>query len=169
MAMIEQQMNLDSASHEWTEVLSQRLAALGHTSLTAYADSRPTASIPELASDLGGEPFALEQRLVEEADAAGQMQRCARSLLARDLRSEIPEGWRRQRTDGGDAMVDQAFRIKGVFLTLMMTVPEAHHDALERIETAMDSAELPEGWLPEGGDDAALIELFESWWSATAT
>lgn len=166
--MNEQRMELELASNEWTEAQSQALASRGFASLTAYADSLPTASLADLASNLGGELFALEQRLIEEATAAGQMQRCARGLLARDLRSEIPEGWRRDRANGRDLMVDQEFRIKGVFLTLLMAVPEAYHDAIERVELAIDRIELPEGWLPEGADDATLIKLFDSCWHATA-
>jgi hypothetical protein len=168
MVMIEQKIDLELASNEWTAALSQALTIRGFAFLTDYADSLPAASLAELAGNLGGEPFALEQKLVEEAEAAGQMQRCARGLFARDLRSEIPEGWRRDKADHRDMMVDQDFRIKGVFLTLLMAVPQAYNDAIERIEHAMESIEAPEGWLPAGPDDLILIELFESCWHAEA-
>lgn len=169
MSMIEQRLSCYLASDEWTEALSRALASRGFASLSAYADSRPEASLAELASDLGGPdaaPTALEQRLIAEAEVSGAMERCARSLLARDLRQELPEGW--QPDNSGDEFASQAFRLLGVFLALTTALPAAYQDAIDRVEHAMKTIELPVGWLPDGPDDLALIELFASCWEAPA-
>lgn len=117
--------------------------------------------------DLGGEPITLGQRLSAEAETTGTMERCARSLFARDFRGELPEGWQPVGGVGGDRSdeaTSQEFRLAGIFLTLLMAFPEAYHDVIERVERAMGTMELPSGWLPEGPDDPALIELFGSCW-----
>lgn len=48
----------------------------------------------------------------------------------------------------------------------MMALPESYHGAIDRVERAMNTIELPAGWLPEGPDDPALIEVFASCWQA---
>ncbi len=168
MTSTKQRLSLHLASHEWTEALSRALESRRFASLSAYADSRPEASLAELAADLGGPdaaPIALEQRLIAEAEATGTMERCARSLLARDLRQELSEGWP-ERTDSDDETASQAFRLAGVFLALATSLPAAYQGAIDRVERAMKTAELPVGWLPDGPDDPALIELFASCWHA---
>lgn len=168
MTMIKQRLSLDLASHVWTEVLSQTLKTRGFASLSAYVDSRPEASLAELAADLGGPdttPIALEQRLIAEAEATGAMERCARGILARELRDELPEGWYPGEGDGGNKTNGQARRLSEVFLSLAMALPEAYRDAIDRVQHAMNAAELPAGWLPEGPDDPALVELFASYWT----
>jgi hypothetical protein len=158
-------LSLELSSTTWTDGLSLALQARGFASLTAYADSRPAASLADLAVELGGPdtyPIILEQKLVAEAEITGTMEHCARSLLARDLRSELPEGWQRGASD--DETASQGFRLSGVFLTLAMALPASYQDAIDRVQRAMMSADLPTGWLPDGADDLALIELFGCYW-----
>jgi hypothetical protein len=152
------------AVRAWTEALSQALKLRGFASLTEYADSLPAVSLADLASDLGGEPMALGQRLSAEAETTGTMERCARSLFARDFRGDLPEGWQPVGGDRSDEATSQEFQLAGIFLTLLTAFPEAYHDAIERVERAMCTMDLPSGWLPEGADDPALIELFGSCW-----
>lgn len=67
MSIMRQQLTLNRTLEVWTRELSLALEARGFASLTAYVDSRPLASLAELADDLGGPdaaPTALEQRLV---------------------------------------------------------------------------------------------------------
>lgn len=167
--MIKQRLSLDLASHVWTEALSRTLEARGFVSLSAYVDSRPESSLAELATDLGGPdttPIALEQRLIVEAEATGTIERCARGILARELRDELPRGWNSSEGDGGNEMYSQARRLSEVFLALAIALPEAYRDAIDRVQRAMSAAELPTGWLPEGPDDPALVELFTCCWTA---
>lgn len=167
--MMKQHMELQLASNEWTEALSRTLNCRGFRSLTDYADSLPTASLAELASNLGGSLFALEQRLVAEAEASGMMERCARDLFARGLRDEFPDGWQPNVPDRSAAVAGQMYGVATMFLMLLMALPEAYHGAVERVELAMGSIELPAGWKPEGPEDPILMELFGSCWHVAPT
>jgi hypothetical protein len=145
------------------ESLLSTLASKGYASATDYADSRPQTSLSKLASELGIDsvaPMQLERQLVEEAETTGAMDRCARSLLARDLCGQLPEGWPR----GEDP--EPLFRRAGVFLTLTMALPDVYERAVERIRHAMEAADIPAGWVPEGADDPILVETFASHWNA---
>ena len=168
MTLIKQRLSLDLVSHVWVEALSRALETRGFASLSAYVDSQPGASLAELATDLGGPdtpPIALEQRLIAEAEAAGTIERCARGILARELRDELPGGWCSDESDGGQETARQARQLSEVFLALAIALPEAYRDAIDRVQAAMNAAELPAGWLPEGPDDPALVELFGCSWT----
>jgi hypothetical protein len=172
MIMTEPQLRLDLCSIAWPESLSQALQTQGFASATAYAESRPQASLAELAVELGGpgtEPMILEQRLIEEAEAAGTMERCARSLLARDLRVELPDGWQRGGTESDDEARSQSFRLGGVFLTLAMALPETYQDAIGRVQQAVNTSDILAGWRPVGPDDPVLVLLFACSWNAPST
>jgi len=45
----------------------------------------------------------------------------------------------------------------------------AYEEAIVRVQRALGDADLPSGWLPEGPDDPALLELFTSYWTARPT
>jgi hypothetical protein len=90
----DRQFSLERSFEDWTALLSRALEIRGFASLTTYADGRPKASLTQLATELCGDipSVVLEQKLITEARAAGAMERCARSLLARYLRAELPNG-----------------------------------------------------------------------------
>lgn len=167
--LMKQHMELQLASNEWTEALSRTLNGRGFRSLTDYADSLPMASLAELASNLGGSLFALEQRLVAEAEARGTIERCARDLFARALRDEFPNGWQPNVLERSAAVAGQMYGIASIFLILLSALPEAYHGAVERVELAMGSVELPAGWKPGGPEDPILIELFGTCWHVVPT
>ncbi len=168
MTTRDRQFSLERSFEDWTELLSRALEIRGFASLTAYADHRPKASLSQLATELGGDipPVILEQQLVTEARVAGAMERCARSLLARSLRAELPDGWQDRGAERDDGADSQRSRLSSVFLALEMALPAAYEDAVARVQRAMIAADLPSGWLPSGPDDPALIELFASYWIA---
>lgn len=153
---------------DWTEILSRALETRGFASLGAYADRWPEVSLAQLAADLAGDipPVVLEQKLITEARATGAMERCARGLLARRLRAELPDGWQNGGTESDDHAGDQRSRLSSVFLDLEMAFPGAYEDAIVRVQRALAAADLPSGWLPDGPDDPVLLELFASYWSA---
>lgn len=167
--LMKQHMELQLASNEWTEALSHALNGRGFRSLTAYADSLPMASLAELASTLGGSRFALEQRLVAEAEARGTIEHCARDLFARALRDEFPNGWQPNVPECSAAAAGQMYGVASIFLILLTALPETYHGAVERVELAIGSVELPAGWKPEGPEDPILIELFGSCWHVAPT
>ena len=144
------------------------LAAEGFQSATAFADSHPVASLASLAEALK-EPtlsaLQLERLLVNEAEAAGTLPRCARSLLARDLRNTLPQGWPHQSAEESDALSASLFLLDGVFQSLVMALPESCESGIARIRRAMESElDIPAGWLPAGADDALLCAIFAEHW-----
>jgi hypothetical protein len=163
------QLTLDIVPADWQESLRRTLATMGFCSATAYADSQPQKPLSELASELDNPAIAamqLERQLIEEAETSGTMERCARSLLARDLRAELPEGWPREWTASTDEVGGPLFRRAGVFLSLTMALPEAYALAVERIRRAMMGADIPAGWVPDGAEDLVLVEVFTCFWPA---
>jgi hypothetical protein len=169
MTMKRQQLSLDILPADWRESLSCTLATRGYSSATAYVNSRPQASLSELAGELGNPAIAamqLEHQLVEEAELTGTMELCVRSLLARDLRGELPDGWPREGSASTDEAGSPLFRRAGVFLSLSMALPEACEPAVERIRRAMVGAGIPAGWVPEGAEDPVLVEVFARHWAA---
>ena len=166
MTAMDRQLSLERSFEGWTELLSRALETRGFASLTAYADHRPKSSLSQLSTELGADipPVILEQKLVTEARAAGEMERCARGLLARYLRAELPDGWQDRDAERDDDTDSQRSRLSSVFLALEMALPAAYEDAVARLQRAMSTAVLPSGWLPSGPDDLTLVELFASYW-----
>jgi hypothetical protein len=170
MTMTEPPLSLGMQLADSRDSLCRTLESRGFTTATAYADSRPQTPLAELAGELGF-PFAavlLERKLVEEADDAGRMDCLARSLLARELRSALPEGWPRGWMESVNADETQGplFRRAGAFLSVTMALPDAHGAAVERVRRAMETADIPIGWSPAGADDPVLLEAFDSYWPA---
>ncbi len=171
MSTTERQLSMDRSFADWTALLSRALEVRGFASLTAYTDRRPRASLAQLATELGGDipPVVLEQKLITEARTAEALERCARSLLARHLRAEFPDGWQNGPATSDDETKDHRSRLSDVFLQLEMAFPGAYEEAIVRVQRALTTADLPTAWLPEGPDDPALLELFASYWAAQPT
>jgi hypothetical protein len=152
---------------DWQERLYTLIRERGFSSVTAYVDSQPGATLLELADGLGSGNVAavqLEWRLIAEAEASGAMERCARSLLARALRGALPEGWQREWKDVPGDPSTPFFRKVGALCSLTASLPDAYEQATERIRDGLDAANIPAGWLPEGADDAILVDVFHRCW-----
>jgi hypothetical protein len=148
------------------EAILHALTARGFASATAYADSQPQASVAALAralAETAASAAMLEVLLVEEARATNTLERCARSLLARDLRAQLPDGWPRTCTGTDDESTCPLFLRAGVFHALAMALPDEHAEAIARVRCAMYEA-IPEGWLPRDADDPALVAIFSAHW-----
>jgi hypothetical protein len=153
----------ETIPHNWRDLLRDELESRGFRSATAYADTQPHKPVCELTTELGADiaPTCLEQMLIEEAEASGTMERCARDLLARDLRLVFSDGWA---IDGPDDFYFKSERAS-IFLGLSMVLPKAYRLAVARVRDAMDRATVPRGWLPEGPNDPVLLELFIGHWN----
>jgi hypothetical protein len=93
----------DLRTIDWRKRLMARIRAKGFASATEYVDSCPLSTLNRMAEELGLPPaaaYGLEQMIIEEAEQSDQMDHCARGLLVRDLRTELPGGWPAQ--DDGD-------------------------------------------------------------------
>jgi hypothetical protein len=130
--------------------------ARGYDSLTAFAEARPTASLVDLAEELGKDDIAGVQvfkGLVEEADRSHQLTRLVRSQLVRELWECLPNGW--------PEVMDDASRFK-VALALSSWsayTPVTHEKRVEQARTVLRSTPPPPGWRPLGPDDELLLTL----------
>jgi len=158
--------------HPHLDVVYQALYAKGFSSATAFADSQPDTPLPQLAPQLDAPAVSwllLERALVDEAETGGQLERCARNLLVRDLRSELPLGWPGDSVARDDEASSPLFRRAGVFLALAIALPEPCAAAIDRVRKAMEHADIAAGWLPADADDPVLVATFAAHWSAPGT
>ncbi|ATB29067.1 NUDIX hydrolase [Melittangium boletus] len=140
----------------WRVRLYERVRERGYDSLTAFADARPTASLVELAEELGEEDIAGVQvfsGLVAEAERTHRLTRLVRGQLVRELSEGLPEGW--------PAVLDDTNRFK-VAKTLSAWIaytPETHEERVRQISAALIAAPPPPGWRPLSPDDELLRTL----------
>jgi hypothetical protein len=152
---------------DWEERLYGRVRERGFSSVTEFVESRPSATLGDLADELGVTdiaPVQIEWRWVAESEQNDTMERCARGLLARQLRWKLPEGWHREWRDVPGDPKTPLFRKIGAFSSLVVALPEKYKDAVQRVRRAFDAAEIPVGWLPTDADDPVIVELFRRHW-----
>ncbi|QRK05226.1 NUDIX hydrolase [Archangium violaceum] len=136
--------------------LYERVRERGYDSLTAFAEARPTASLVELADELGPDDIAAVQvfsGLVAEAERSRKVTRLVRGQLVRELAEALPNGW--------PAVLDDANRLK-VAVALAhwgAYTPETHEQHVERAKAALRATPPPPGWRPLGPDDELLRSL----------
>ena len=140
---------------DWLARIHQRVNALGFRSVAAFADTRPKATLMQLAAELGGDVAAIqvEGALRHEAERTGPIESFARDLLVRYIHNDLPMGWR----IGDRFDFDRA----GVFANWSAGV-EGLLDKPNR-KTAwglLKEADIPAGWLPEGPDDPFIVQAF---------
>jgi hypothetical protein len=136
--------------------LYERVRQRGYDSLTAFAEARPTASLLELADELGPDDIAAVQvfsGLVAEAERSRRVTRLVRGQLVRELSQRLPNGW--------PAVLDDENRLKvAVALARWGTyTPETHEQHVERAKAALRASPPPPGWRPLGPDDELLLTL----------
>jgi hypothetical protein len=153
----------ESQTTDTNEALLSALLSRGIASATAYADTMPMETLVRLVEDLGLPPasaHALERALIDEAEHARTMDRCARGLLARDLRAELPDGWPATEDSDATRLIQRA----SAFASLAFALPKSYGAAIQRVRYAMEMADIPAGWIPHGPDDPVLMEVFVSHW-----
>jgi len=141
---------------DWKKRLHDLLTAKGFSSATEYIDGHPTASMLELARDLGAgdvAPVQLQWAYVEEAENSGTMAKCARSLLAREIRRSLPAGWDRSDDFHG-----------GAYGTWAAALPETLEESTLEVWRALENTMPQDRWLPSGPDDPLLVDIFERHW-----
>jgi hypothetical protein len=94
------------------------------------------------------------------------MEQCARSLLTRALRRELPEGWQREWNDIPGDPTTPLFRKVGALCSLTVALPDAYEQATMRVRDALDAADIPAGWVPAGPDDPIIVDVFKRYWLA---
>ncbi|AKJ07696.1 hypothetical protein ATI61_107147 [Archangium gephyra] len=136
--------------------LYERVRERGYDSLTAFAEARPTASLVELAEELGPDDIAGVQvfsGLLAEAERRKQVTRLVRSVLVRMLSQSLPEGW--------PAVMDDTnrFKVAKAIGRWSSYTPETHEKRVEQARAALRASPPPAGWRPLGPDDELLLTL----------
>jgi len=140
----------------WKTRLYERVRARGYDSLTAFAEARPTASLVQLAEELGSGDVAGVQVLGElraEAEQRGQMTRLVRGLLARMLWECLPDGWPTMLDD------QSRFQVAKALGCWYADTPDTHKPRADQVGDALLANPPPPGWLPGGPDDELLRTL----------
>jgi hypothetical protein len=157
-------MRVPAWEGDWRQRIKERLRERGFETTTAFVDSRPTASLlslsRQLCQDMDVAAVQLQWVLIDEAEQSGTMERCARSLLVRELHEALPEGWH---TTWDAAPGGSGRRLISACSGVYVAIPEPCRDAFDRVEEALWNAAIPEGWLPAGPDDPILLEAFKHW------
>jgi len=140
----------------WKVRLYERVRERGYDSLTAFAESRPTASLVGLAEELGaGDLNAVQvfSGLVAKAERRNQLTRLERGQLVRELYECLPDGW--------PAVLDDAsrFAVAKALSAWISFTPEPHKGRARQVMAALLSNPPPPGWLPVDPDDELLRTL----------
>ncbi|XXF78089.1 NUDIX hydrolase [Myxococcaceae bacterium GXIMD 01537] len=140
----------------WKVRLYERVRERGYDSLTAFAEARPTASLVELAEELGPDDVAGVQifgGLLAEAERSRKLTRFVRSQFVREFCACLPEGWPEVLDDANRFKVAKAL---GLWSSL---TPETHQQRVDRAGDALLANPPPPGWRPLGPDDELLRTL----------
>ena len=140
----------------WKVRINERVRALGFTSLTAFAQARPTASLVELAEELGKDDIAGVQvlsGLLAEAEQRRQVKRFERDVFVRMFTQSLPNGW--------PAVLDDPnrFLVAKALARWIGYTPEEHKERARQIMMALLANPPPAGWRPLGPDDELLRTL----------
>jgi hypothetical protein len=153
---------------DWRERVQQHVRERGFDTVTAFADSQPTASLLDLAAQLGDDVGAsdVERLLIDEAEAAGAIRRCAMSLLVRRLNQRLPEGWPTEWTNGASGTT---MRLISALCSVSTALPGRYEHVYDRVinvflKVKKEGGGILPGWLPESPDDPLLVQLFRDYW-----
>jgi len=139
----------------WVVRLYERVRERGYTSLTAFAETRPTASLVELAEALGEDVAGVQvfKGLVEEAERNRQLTRLVRGQLVRELSESLPNGW--------PAVMDDAnrFKVAKALGAWSAYTPETHEERVKQVRAVLRATPPPPGWRPLSPDDELLRTL----------
>ena len=136
--------------------LYERVRERGYTSLTAFAEARPTASLLALAEELGKDDIAAVQvfsGLVAEAERSRRVTRLVRGQLVRELCECFPDGWPPVLDDANRFKVAKALGFWSAY------TPETHEQRADKAGDALLATPPPPGWRPLGPDDELLLTL----------
>jgi len=139
---------------DWEGRIYARVRAQDYSSVTGFADARPTATYGELARELGDDVAVvqLETLLRDEAKKGRFTERFARTSLVRLLREHCSDGW------GSGAAF--AFRAARAFASWVSTLGDEYESAAERTWRLLKARPPAEGWCPDDPDDSLLKAVF---------
>ncbi|ATB38075.1 hypothetical protein CYFUS_003501 [Cystobacter fuscus] len=140
----------------WKVRLKERVRDRGFSSLTAFAEARPTTSLADLAEELGAQDVNAVQvfsGLVAEAEQNHQLTRLVRGQLVRELSDDLPDGW--------PAVLDDTnrFEVAMALARWKSYTPETHKARVDQASDALFATPPPPSWRPLGPDDELLLSL----------
>ena len=139
----------------WLVRLRERVRDRGYDSVTAFAEARPTASLVELADELGEDIAGVQihRVLVEEAERSHKVTRLVRATLVRELWERLPDGWPPTLEDPHRVEVAMALGSWCAY------TPTTHQERVRKAGDALMANPPPPGWRPLGPDDELLRTL----------
>jgi hypothetical protein len=140
----------------WKARLYERVRERGYDSLTAFAEARPTASLVELAEELGRDDVAGVQvlgGLHAEAEQRKQVTRFVRDVLVRELAESLPHGWPAVMDD------ESRFQVAKALGGWSADTPDTHKERVRQARAALRATPPPPGWRPLNPDDELLRTL----------
>ncbi|QSQ11789.1 NUDIX hydrolase [Myxococcus landrumensis] len=140
----------------WKVRLYERVRERGYSSLTAFAEARPTASLVSLAEELGPDDIAGVQvfsGLVAEAERSHRLTRLVRAQLVRELHSYLPDGW------PTELVGDDRFKVARSLAGWYSFTPDPHKEQVDRVSDALMANPPPAGWRPLNSEDDLLRTL----------
>ena len=148
-------MRIPAWEGDWQRRIYERVFQRDFPSVTAFADSRPTTTLKQLANDLSSDKdvaaIQLETLLRAEARKDGRVHRFARSALVREIHEYFPQGWmRREPAD---------FARASVYAKWCSRIGEEHDAATDSVWASLKKS-APVGWLPSGPDDSIILHAF---------
>ena len=156
-------MTIPAWEGNWEKRIHDRVFARDFRDLTAFAEARPTATLMQLADELGPQDdiaaVQLELLLRDEALAAARIHRFARSALVRKVHENFPRGWNRADTPSpGPSSPDEWCRAS-VWAEWVTWLGEEHKAAAKRVWHSLER-HVSTGWLPSGPDDSIIVQAF---------
>src|SRR5512140_120528 len=139
----------------WLVRVHERGRDRGYSSVTAFAEARPTASLVELADELGQDVAGVQiQRvLIDEAERSHKVPRLVRGTLVRELWECLPDGW--------PALLEDPYRfaVAKALACWIADAPQSHQERARQIMMALLANPPPPGWRPKDPDDELLRTL----------
>ncbi|MCY1044591.1 NUDIX hydrolase [Corallococcus sp. bb12-1] len=140
----------------WKVRLYERVRERGYSSLTAFAEARPTVSLVDLAEELGKDDIAGVQvftGLLAEAERRKQVTRFVRDVFVREFTENLPDGW--------PAVMDDAnrFEIAKTMGIWTADTPDTHKARVKQARVVLRATPPPPGWRPLSPDDELLLTL----------
>lgn len=150
----------------WQERLENRLAELGHDSLSSLLASHPGETYESMAALLGNEshapaPIQLISVQYAEARRAGTVRHAAMDALCRVLRERFPEGW----GTGDNVEFRTVSALSGWSSEILETGQQPQLESvLDAVIDAMTATPPAPGWLPASTSDSYIDRIFEISW-----
>ena len=149
----------------WSARVCAIVVSRGFRSVSHFVDAHPLCSLEQLGAVLGTKGVGrgrIEAALVAEAHQENTVELRARDLLARTLAS-MPGGWPGPRPRRTARWERDALEVLACWLPNRLA--EVDVATLARVSAALlTRVDLPPGWVPSGGDDPVIVDVFRLHW-----